>query len=120
MAEGLHGRTHINNDATRSRIGLNAANFLQAEAVGVVLPILNTFLKEAHWRYDQIGIATAIAGLGTLLFQTPAGYLVDRLMSRRALFAFTSLGVGICFGLIPFVPRERTKQSYLPRRVARW
>jgi MFS family permease len=89
----------------RSRIGLNAANFLQAEAVGVVLPILNTFLKEAHWRYDQIGVATAIAGLGTLLFQTPAGYLVDRASSRRTLFALTSLGVGICFGLIPFVPR---------------
>ena len=91
--------------AIRSRIGLNAANFLQAEAVGVVLPILNTFLREAHWRYDQIGLATAIAGLGTLLFQTPAGFLVDKLSSRRALFAITSLGVGICFGLIPFVPR---------------
>ena len=95
----------MNNGITRSRIGLNAANFLQAEAVGVVLPILNTFLKESHWRYDQIGIATAMAGLGTLLFQTPAGYLVDRVKSRRGLFAVTSLGVGVCFGTIPFVPR---------------
>ncbi len=101
----LHKSKDMNHKATRSRIGLNAANFLQAEAVGVVLPILNTFLKEAHWRYDQIGVATAIAGLGTLLFQTLAGYLIDRISSRRALFALTSLGVGICFGLIPFVPR---------------
>ena len=101
----LHAWACMKRKATRSRIGLNAANFLQAEAVGVVLPILNTFLKEAHWRYDQIGIATAIAGLGTLLFQTPAGYLVDRISNRRTLFAITSLGVGICFGLIPFVPR---------------
>jgi hypothetical protein len=75
MVAGLHKEIRMKRDATRSRIGLNAANFLQAEAVGVVLPILNTFLKGSHWRYDQIGIATAVAGLGTLLFQTPAGYL---------------------------------------------
>lgn len=88
---------------TRSRAGLNLANFLQAEAVGVVLPVLNTFLREAGWRYDEIGIATAVAGLGTLLFQAPAGSLVDRWHSRRALFAVSSLGVGLCFLLVPAV-----------------
>jgi MFS family permease len=89
----------------QSRIGLNAANFFQAEAVGVVLPVLDTFLRESHWRYDQIGMATALLGLGTLVFQTPAGILVDRLRSRRALYAAASLAVGVCFGLIPFLPR---------------
>ena len=74
----------------RSRVGLNAANFLQAEAVGVVLPVLNAFLREAHWRYDAIGIATAIAGLGTLLFQAPAVRLVDRVQKRRMLFCVSS------------------------------
>jgi MFS family permease len=88
----------------RSRIGLNAANFFQAEAVGVVLPVLNTFLREVHWRYDQIGIATALLGLGTLLFQTPAGILVDRVQNRRLLFFVASVAVGICFGMVPFVP----------------
>ncbi len=88
----------------RSRFGLNAANFFQAEAVGVVLPILNTFLKEAGWRYDQIGLATALLGLGTLLFQTPAGILVDYVKSRRLLFFVASILVGICFGVIPFLP----------------
>ncbi len=89
----------------QSRIGLDAANFFQAEAVGVVLPVLDTFLRESRWRYDQIGIATALLGLGTLVFQTPAGVLVDRFTSRRALFALGSLAVGLCFGVIPFVPR---------------
>jgi MFS family permease len=89
----------------QSRFGLNAANFFQAEAVGVVLPILNTFLKEARWRYDQIGLATALLGLGTLLFQTPAGVLVDRIENRRMLFLVASIAVGVCFGVIPFVPR---------------
>jgi MFS family permease len=89
----------------QSRFGLNAANFFQAEAVAVVLPILNTFLREARWRYDQIGLATALLGLGTLLFQTPAGVLVDRIKSRRLLFFIASIAVGVCFGVIPFVPR---------------
>ena len=89
----------------QSRFGLNAANFFQAEAVAVVLPVLNTFLKEARWRYDEIGIATALLGLGTLLFQTPAGVLVDRIKNRRLLFFVASIVVGICFGVIPFVPR---------------
>ncbi len=94
-----------NNPSRRSRVGLNAANFFQAEAVGVVLPVLNSFLKEAHWRYDQIGVATALLGLGTLLFQTPAGVLVDRFRNRRLLFFLASIAVGVCFGAIPFVPR---------------
>jgi MFS family permease len=88
----------------QSRIGLNAANFFQAEAVGVVLPVLNGFLKDAHWRYDAIGIATAIAGLGTLLFQTPAGIITDKVVARRALFAIVCFTTGVCFALLPVVP----------------
>jgi MFS family permease len=89
----------------RSLIGLNAANFFQAEMVGVILPVLNAFLKEANWRYDAIGFATAAAGLGTLLFQSPAGWLTDKLMCRRALFAGVALTTGACFAVLPFVPR---------------
>ena len=84
-----------------SRTGLNAANFFQAEAVGVVMPVLNGFLRASGWQYDSIGIATAVAGLGTLLFQTPAGLLTDRINSRRALFATTCIVVGVCFVFLP-------------------
>ena len=49
-----------------SRIGLNAANFFQAEAVGVVLPVLNGYLKQSGWSHSSIGIATGMAGLCTL------------------------------------------------------
>lgn len=89
----------------RSLFGLNAANFFQAEAVGVVVPVLNTFLREAHWRYDAIGLATAVLGLGTLIFQTPAGILVDRFKNRRLLFFAASVLTGLFFGAIPFIPR---------------
>jgi MFS family permease len=87
----------------RSRIGLNAINFFQAEMVGVVLPLIGVFLKEHHWRYDSIGIATAAAGLGTLLVQTSAGILTDRISSRRLLFAVAAIVTGICFAAIPLL-----------------
>jgi MFS family permease len=90
----------------RSHFGLNAANFFQAEMVGVVLPVLNAYLREAHWRYDMIGIATATAGLGTLIFQTPAGMITDRSSRRRLLFAVAALLTGGCFALIPLVPHS--------------
>lgn len=90
----------------RSLAGLNAANFLQAEMVGVLLPVLNGYLKQAGWRYDSIGIATAMAGLGTLIFQTPAGWLADRLSCRRALFAAAALATGAVFAALPLVPRS--------------
>jgi len=85
----------------RSRFGLNAANFFQAEAVGVVMPVLNGYLRSSGWTYGSIGVATAVAGLGSLLFQTPAGRLTDQINSRRALFAITCLVVGMCFVLLP-------------------
>ena len=46
-------------------------------------------------------MATAIAGLGALLMQTPAGILTDEIASRRALFAGASLLTGMSFAAIP-------------------
>jgi MFS family permease len=89
----------------RSLTGLNAANFFQAEMAGVILPVLNAFLRQAGWHYDAIGVTTAIAGLGTLLFQTPAGWITDRIAWRRILFILAALATGICFTVIPLVPR---------------
>jgi MFS family permease len=85
----------------RSFLGLNLVNFLQAEMVGVVLPILSGYLKANGWSYGSIGLATALAGLGTLVLQTPAGILTDRISKRRVLFAGAALLTGACFVLIP-------------------
>jgi MFS family permease len=87
--------------------GLNAANFFQAEMVGVILPVLNGYLKDSGWRYDAIGVATALAGLGSLLFQAPAGVLTDRLPCRRALFAAAALLTAACFVPIPLLRGNR-------------
>ncbi len=90
----------------RSILGLDAANFFQAESVGVVLPVLAGYLKQIGWRFDAIGVATAIGGLGTLLFQTPAGWITDRVHARRALFAVMCIVSGICYSALPLFPRS--------------
>jgi len=98
-------KTHATGSVSlRSRFGLNAANFFLAEVTGVVLPFLNDFLHGHHWRYDAIGLATALAGLGVFLMQTPAGFLVDRVRWRRSLLAGASLLLGVCFGLVAVGP----------------
>ena len=87
----------------RSLFGLNAANFFQAEMVGVILPVLNALLKGAGWRYDAIGVATAAAGLGTCCSRA-GGWLTDRLSRRRLVFAAVSILTGLCFVAIPLIP----------------
>src|SRR5689334_6783655 len=89
--------------AGRSYVALNAANFCQAEMLGVILPVLSAYLKEANWRYDAIGLATASAGLGTLLLQTPAGWLTDKTRRRRMLFVSAALITGGSFAALPAV-----------------
>ncbi len=95
-AHGIHAVS------LQSRAGLNAVNFFLAEVTGVVMPFLGAFLQQNQWRYDAIGVAAALAGLGVFLMQTPAGFIVDRVARRRALLAGASLLLGVCYGLVPF------------------
>src|SRR5258708_27407195 len=79
----------------QSRVGLNAANFFLAEVTGVVMPFLNDFLQGRRWRYDAIGLATSLAGLGVFLMQTPAGFIVARVSRSPALLPAASLLFGV-------------------------
>lgn len=100
----LAGKTKTSGASRRSLFGLNAVNFLLADAAGVVAPFLNDFLREQHWRYDSIALATAIAGLGVMLAQTPAGFLVDHTRHHRGWLMAGSLLTGACLGLLPLLP----------------
>jgi len=78
------------------------------------MPLIGVFLREHQWRYDAIGIATAAAGLGTLLLQTPAGIFTDRISSRRLLFAVAAILTGLCYSIIPFLPNShRVVEAFL-------
>lgn len=91
----------------RSVFGLNAANFFVGQAVAVVLPFLNDLLREHGWRYDAIGVASAMTGLGVLLMQAPAGMIVDAIGRPRALLALASVGLGLGYGAVPVLFEHR-------------
>jgi MFS family permease len=88
----------------QSLFGLNAVNFLLADAAGVLMPFLSNFLRDRHWRYDSIAVAIAVAGLGTFLAQAPAGHLVDHTRRLRFWLVVSTLVVAISHGILPVVP----------------
>ncbi|MCU1261010.1 MAG: drug efflux system protein MdtG [Bryobacterales bacterium] len=88
----------------RSYLGLNAANFFQAEMVGVIPPVVNVYLKGLGWSYDALGVATAAAGLRTLFLQGLAGWLTDRISRRRLLIRRHVVNYRACFIVIPHIP----------------
>src|SRR5260370_11021055 len=67
----------------RSWAGLCLASFFLAEMHGVTMPFVNTYLMEQGWRFDAIGGVAALAGLVSLLINSPAGFFVDYVRRRR-------------------------------------
>lgn len=93
-------RLHV---SRRSRCGLYLANFLLAELVGVLLPLLNDYLLGKGWRFDSIGLATALAGLGLFVAQMPVGLILDRVKNYRMWLMLAAITVGISFGVLPLL-----------------
>jgi MFS family permease len=71
---------------------------------GVTMPFVNAYLMDQGWRFDAIGMIVALAGLISLLMNSPGGFLVDRCRHRQVLMAGAALLVGSCFALLPLVP----------------
>lgn len=91
----------------RSQLGLNAANFFLGQVVAVVLPFLDTLLRERGWSYAAIGVATSIVGAGVFVAQAPAGLVLDRVGRPRAIVALASIGVGLGYAAVPLVAASR-------------
>jgi MFS family permease len=63
----------------RALLGLAAINFFLADVQGGLGPFLATWLTQAaHWDPARIGLVMTISGLAGLLFNAPAGAMVDR------------------------------------------
>ncbi len=75
-------------------------NFFLGEIVGVGVPFLNAFLKNHHWSFQEVGIATSMIGFGTLLFQGFSGVFADLLREPRLLMGAMILLYGVCFSLV--------------------
>jgi predicted MFS family arabinose efflux permease len=71
----------------RTLRGLDWLNFFLADVQTGVGPFLAIYLAGYKWNEERVGLALTVGGIAGILTQTPAGALVDRLRSKRALIA---------------------------------
>ena len=84
--------------------GLDWLNFLLADVQTDVGPFLAIYLAGYGWNEQRVGLALTVGGIAGIASQTPAGGLVDRLRSKRALIAAAVLSLAIGALLIAFFP----------------
>jgi MFS family permease len=81
-------KTTSRRPARRSLIALDWVNFFLADVQGGIAPYLSIYLLASlSWSPGLIGVAVSAAGIATLIVQTPAGALIDRVTWKRHLMA---------------------------------
>ncbi|MCA1664642.1 MAG: MFS transporter [Myxococcales bacterium] len=71
----------------QSLCALDWLNFFLADVQTGVGPFVAIYLADYKWNEERVGLALMIGGIAGIVTQTPAGWLVDRLRSKRALVA---------------------------------
>jgi len=84
--------------------GLDWLNFFLADVQTGVGPFLAIYLAGYHWNEERVGLALTVGGIAGILTQTPAGALVDRLRSKRALIAAGIIALAVGALLVAFLP----------------
>jgi MFS family permease len=96
---------HERNPTRTSIISLDALNVFLADVRDGMGPFLGTFLREHHhWDPGRVGIAMAASQIGTVLAQTPAGALIDRIRWKRWAVAIAAVIVAAGCAVIYLVP----------------
>jgi len=85
--------------------GLDWLNFFLADVQTGVGPFLAIYLAKYGWNEQLVGTALSVGGIAGILAQTPAGALVDRLRSKRALIAAGVLALAAGALLIAILPK---------------
>src|ERR1700689_5820251 len=84
--------------------GLDWLNFFLADVQTGVGPFLAIYLAGYKWNEQSVGIALTVGGIAGILTQTPAGALVDRLHSKRAMIAGGVIALAVGALLIALLP----------------
>lgn len=79
----------------KSIVALQATNFFLADVQTGLGPFLAAYLAGAGWKPGRVGVALTVGGVITVLLQTPAGAIVDRLRCKRAILIAASIVLGI-------------------------
>lgn len=101
----FHDETRPSKRATR---GLDALNFFLADVRDGLGPYLAIYLIAVRgptqgWNEATAGLIMTIAGIAGLIAQTPAGALIDRSHSKRAIVIAGAVAVTLSCLLLPFV-----------------
>jgi predicted MFS family arabinose efflux permease len=84
--------------------GLDWLNFFLADVQTGVGPFLAIYLAGYKWNEQLVGMVLTVGGIAGIITQTPAGALVDRLRSKRALVAFGVICLAMGAMMIAFLP----------------
>ncbi len=79
----------------RSLRSLEATNFFLADVQTGLGPFLAASLAGAGWQPGKVGIALTVGGIVTVLLQTPAGAVVDRVHSKRMILVLASVVLAV-------------------------
>ena len=90
--------------SARSLLGLDLLNYFLADVQTGVGPFLAIYLAAYGWNEQRVGVALTIGGIAGIAAQTPAGALVDKLRSKRALIAAGVIALAAGALLIAFFP----------------
>ena len=91
--------------STTSLRALDGLNFFLADVRDGMGPFLGTFLRESQgWDAARVGIALAASQIGTVIAQTPAGALVDKVRWKRAAMVAAAVVVALGCVLLYLVP----------------
>jgi predicted MFS family arabinose efflux permease len=96
--------TDVRTPSARTLRGLDWLNFFLADVQTGVGPFLAIYLAGYKWNEQSVGIALTVGGIAGILTQTPAGALVDRLRSKRALIAGGVIALAVGAVLIALLP----------------
>lgn len=88
----------------RTLRGLDWLNFFLADVQTGVGPFLAIYLAGYKWNEERVGLALTVGGLAGIITQTPAGALVDRLRSKRALIAAGVVALAVGAMIIALLP----------------
>ncbi|WP_434705875.1 MFS transporter [Pseudomonas sp. Z1-12] len=91
------------NQDRRNNLSLDGLNFFLADVRDGLGPYLAIYLLAVHrWDPASIGVVMTVAAMAGLVAQAPAGALIDRVRSKRAVVAVAALLVTLGCLVLPF------------------
>ncbi len=91
----MNAASSIPVDKQHSLRALEATNFFLADVQTGLGPFLAASLAGAGWQPSRVGMALTVGGIVTVLLQTPAGAIVDRVREKRLILVLGILVLAV-------------------------